>query len=179
MNSNEEETRTKRSVTWDEVRQHKDRGNRWLVIDNDVYDITQWQHKHPGGAKILGHYAGEDASVRFFRLERIFTRPQRSWGKVMILQASVILLTGGGLPPPRGVCSGGGLSAPRGCLLPEGGVCSGRVSALGGVCCRGTSAARGSAARGMSASRGVCSQGSGGDPPGTATAAGGTHPTGM
>ena len=78
VNSNEEETRTKRSFTWDEVRQHKDRGNRWLVIDNDVYDITQWQHKHPGGAKILGHYAGEDASVRFFRLERIFTRPQRS-----------------------------------------------------------------------------------------------------
>ena len=72
MNSNEEETRMKRSFTWDEVRQHKDRGNRWLVIDNDVYDITQWQHKHPGGAKILGHYAGEDASVRFFRLERIF-----------------------------------------------------------------------------------------------------------
>ena len=72
VNSNEEEARAKRSFTWDEVRQHKDRGNRWLVIDNDVYDITQWQHKHPGGAKILGHYAGEDASVRFFRLERIF-----------------------------------------------------------------------------------------------------------
>ena len=37
---------------------HKDRGNRWIVIDGNVYDITQWQHKHPGGAKILGHYAG-------------------------------------------------------------------------------------------------------------------------
>ena len=31
-----------------------------------------------------------------------FYRPQRSWGKVMFLQASVILLTGGGVPHPPG-----------------------------------------------------------------------------
>ena len=66
-------------------------------------------------------------------------RPQRSWGKVMFLQASVILLTGGG------VC------LVLGGLL-RGGAWSWGVSALGGAWWR---------------------------PPGTATAAGGTHPTGM
>ena len=43
-------------------------------------------------------------------------RPQRSWGKVMFLQASVILST-------RGICSGGlGVPGPGGkggCLVPE------------------------------------------------------------
>ena len=34
-------------------------------------------------------------------------RPQRSWGKVMFLQASVILLTGGYLTPPRADPPGG------------------------------------------------------------------------
>ena len=47
-----------------------------------------------------------------------FYRPQRSWGKVIFSQASVILLTGGGLlrgvlPPGGGecilVCSQGGV----------------------------------------------------------------------
>ena len=73
----------------------------------------------------------------------------------MFLQASVILLTGG--------AALGGVSAPWGCLL-----CG--VSALEGV----------SAPRRVW-SGGVCSQGDAWwrHPPGTATAAGGTHPTGM
>ena len=60
-----------------------------------------------------------------------FYRPQRSWGKLIFLQASVILLTGGawsrGVPGPGacllrgGVCSGGvWVSAPEGGLFPRG-----------------------------------------------------------
>ena len=95
----------------------------------------------------------------------------------------MILLTGsvcslGGLLPggsvPGGVCSLGGV-----CLLP-GGVCS------QGSLLQGVSAPRGCLLPGESAPGGVCSQGvsaPGGclveNPPGTATAGGGTHPTGM
>ena len=58
-------------------------------------------------------------------MTRYFYRPQRSWGKVIFSQASVILLRGRGC-----ACSG--------CLRREGGGCLlGRVSAPGGVCSGG------------------------------------------
>ena len=74
------------------------------------------------------------------------------WGKIIFSEACVKnSVHGGGVPGPGGsVCSQGG------CL-----VCR-------GVCCRG-----------VSAPGGVCSQGGWWRPPRTATAAGGTHPTGM
>ena len=49
--------------------------------------------------------------------DKYFYRLQRSWGKVMFLQASVILLTGGECLLPGWAWSGG-------CLLWGGGVCS-------------------------------------------------------
>ena len=52
-----------RILTWDEVEKHKGKDSRWIVIDNNVYDVTEWQGKHPGGARILGHFAGQDATV--------------------------------------------------------------------------------------------------------------------
>ena len=52
-----------RTFTWDEVHKHHRREDRWIVIDGHVYDITQWQKRHPGGAKVMGHFAGQDATV--------------------------------------------------------------------------------------------------------------------
>ena len=62
-----------------------------------------------------------DTSDRSLRNIRLFNyRPQRSWGKVIFLQASVILLTGGGAGP-GGLCSrGGGGLVLRGVLGPGG-----------------------------------------------------------
>ena len=79
----------------------------------------------------------------------VYYRPQWSWGKVIFSQASVILLTGGGGLLPPG---GGGSSQGEEVLPPRG-------ASSWGVLPRGG--------------------GPGGDPAGTATAAGGTHPTGM
>ena len=66
--------------------------------------------------------------VTYFQCD--YYHPQRSWGKVIFSQASVILLTGGGVSAPRGVCSWG-VSAPRGC------VCSRGCLLLGGFCSQG------------------------------------------
>ena len=71
-----------------------------------------------------------------------YYRPQRSWGKVIFWQASVILSTGGGVSAPGG-----------GCLLP-GGLVWGQ-SGLGGVWSQGVSGWGG----GVWSSGGVCSSG--------------------
>lgn len=55
--------------TWDEIRCHSKKSDRWLVIDNRVYDVTKWL-KHPGGQMVLNHYAGQDASVRIHMIEK-------------------------------------------------------------------------------------------------------------
>jgi fatty acid desaturase 2 (delta-6 desaturase) len=50
--------------TWNEIRRHSNKKDRWFVIDKRVYDVTRWT-KHPGGQTVLNHYAGQDATEAF------------------------------------------------------------------------------------------------------------------
>ncbi|XP_054997015.1 acyl-CoA 6-desaturase [Sorex araneus] len=50
---------------WEEIQKHNLRADRWLVIDRKVYNVTKWSLRHPGGQRVLGHYAGEDATDAF------------------------------------------------------------------------------------------------------------------
>lgn len=50
--------------TWQEIQRHNKEADQWLVIDRKVYNVTDWASKHPGGHRVLNHYAGEDATVR-------------------------------------------------------------------------------------------------------------------
>ena len=52
--------------TMETVAKHNSTYDNWLVINNSVYDVTNWLLKHPGGGRILGHYAGSDCTVRVF-----------------------------------------------------------------------------------------------------------------
>uniref|UniRef100_A0A8C9VGP4 Fatty acid desaturase 2 n=1 Tax=Scleropages formosus TaxID=113540 RepID=A0A8C9VGP4_SCLFO len=65
-----------RLYTWTEVQQHCQRSDQWLVIDRKVYDISEWVKRHPGGHRVIGHYAGEDATDAFvaFHPELDFVR---------------------------------------------------------------------------------------------------------
>ena len=49
--------------TWSEVQLHTKKDDKWLVIDGQVYNITNWAGKHPGGMRVISHYAGQDATV--------------------------------------------------------------------------------------------------------------------
>jgi len=48
-----------------EVATHNIVSSLWLVIDNKVYDITNFTLEHPGGEEILFEQGGQDASVPF------------------------------------------------------------------------------------------------------------------
>lgn len=74
-------------IPWSEVEKHNTRDDKWIVIDGEVYDVTQWARKHPGGSRIISHYAGEDATEPFvaFHKNRDFVRkhmPAYRVGKV-------------------------------------------------------------------------------------------------
>ncbi|XP_033628616.1 acyl-CoA 6-desaturase-like [Asterias rubens] len=55
----------KSTYTWDEVKEHSSKTDKWVVIENGVYDVSKWVTRHPGGFKVLSHYAGEDATDAF------------------------------------------------------------------------------------------------------------------
>lgn len=46
-----------------DVSNHKNLDDCWIIVDGEVYNVTSWLRRHPGGARILMHYAGEDATV--------------------------------------------------------------------------------------------------------------------
>jgi fatty acid desaturase 2 (delta-6 desaturase) len=54
--------RSLRHFSREEVASHNTKQDRWIIIDNDVYDVTSWAKKHPGGEKILAGVAGQDAT---------------------------------------------------------------------------------------------------------------------
>eukprot|EP01026_Neomeris_dumetosa_P033057 TRINITY_DN2629_c0_g1_i4.p1 TRINITY_DN2629_c0_g1~~TRINITY_DN2629_c0_g1_i4.p1 ORF type:complete len:440 (-),score=5.12 TRINITY_DN2629_c0_g1_i4:61-1320(-) len=54
----------KRDLTWSEVAQHSQPSDCWIVVNNKVYDVTEFVEEHPGG-KVIMEFAGKDASEMF------------------------------------------------------------------------------------------------------------------
>ncbi|XP_030835157.1 acyl-CoA 6-desaturase [Strongylocentrotus purpuratus] len=61
---------TDTTYTWEEVRKHTEVDDKWLVVDGNVYDITKWAKRHPGGNKVISHYSGQDATDAFGAFHR-------------------------------------------------------------------------------------------------------------
>lgn len=45
-----------------EVAKHNTSKDMWLSIDGKVYDVTKYQHDHPGGAEIMLQHAGTEST---------------------------------------------------------------------------------------------------------------------
>jgi predicted heme/steroid binding protein len=55
----------KREYTLGEVGQHKTEKDCWVVVNDEVLDVTKFLPDHPGGKKAILLYAGKDASEEF------------------------------------------------------------------------------------------------------------------
>ncbi|XP_028648425.1 acyl-CoA (8-3)-desaturase [Erpetoichthys calabaricus] len=71
----EDETKNKNlkaMFTWTEVQKHNGQGEKWLVINRKVYNISEFCQRHPGGKRVISHYAGQDATDAFtaFHLDK-------------------------------------------------------------------------------------------------------------
>lgn len=46
-------------------------GGLYIIIDSNVYDLTNFIDEHPGGSKIIKRMGGKDASKQFVSSESI------------------------------------------------------------------------------------------------------------
>merc|ERR1711918_55346 len=53
------------SVSAAEVAKHNSDKDCWVIIGDDVYDVTGFLADHPGGKKAIMLYAGKDATEEF------------------------------------------------------------------------------------------------------------------
>lgn len=51
--------------TLKEVSEKNNRNSIWLIIHNNVYDVTKFLNEHPGGEEVLLELAGKDATENF------------------------------------------------------------------------------------------------------------------
>lgn len=68
-NSSSEQYFTKK-----EVAKHNARNDMWIILKNKVYNVTEFQHRHPGGSKILKIYAGQDATEVFIAFHKDYDK---------------------------------------------------------------------------------------------------------
>lgn len=55
------------TFTAGDVASHNKPDSLYIIVDQDVYDLTKFQDDHPGGKKILQRVAGKDASKQFWK----------------------------------------------------------------------------------------------------------------
>lgn len=51
--------------TISEVKKHKNSKSAWMIVHNNVYDVTNYIYEHPGGADNILDYAGKDGTDAF------------------------------------------------------------------------------------------------------------------
>ena len=82
--------------TREDIADHKKPDDLWIVIHGDVYNVTEWRKRHPGGRKVLQHYGGEDATIAYesFHIDKELVRKHMSHlkvGRLVDSQAKVSL----------------------------------------------------------------------------------------
>ncbi|GAQ47403.1 cytochrome b5-like heme/steroid binding domain-containing protein [Aspergillus tubingensis] len=51
----------------------------WIVVDNIVYDCTDYLDEHPGGSTVIRSFVGEDCSWQFWRFHSAAI--MKTWGR--------------------------------------------------------------------------------------------------
>ncbi|GAA5854469.1 hypothetical protein JCM3766R1_002143, partial [Sporobolomyces carnicolor] len=55
------------AIAASEVEQHKSADSAWVIIEGNVYDVTDFLGEHPGGKKVLLNACGQDSTEKFWQ----------------------------------------------------------------------------------------------------------------
>jgi cytochrome b involved in lipid metabolism len=64
--------------TMEEVQKHNSRESCWTVVRGDVYDLTKWIDKHPGGADKILKLCGKDGTRAFEKKHGGQEKPEKA-----------------------------------------------------------------------------------------------------
>ncbi|KAM5350830.1 hypothetical protein ACJ41O_007335 [Fusarium nematophilum] len=54
-----------KGVSVAEIQRHDRPDDAWIVVNDQVYDVSDFAPEHPGGAEVIYRYAGRDASAEY------------------------------------------------------------------------------------------------------------------
>lgn len=72
---------TKQYYSWEDVKEHTSDDSMWVVANNNVYDVTDFWKRHPGGSYLIKSKAGTDVT-KFNRMH--LPRTLLKWEKYHI-----------------------------------------------------------------------------------------------
>jgi cytochrome b involved in lipid metabolism len=73
----EENEETEKTYTMEEISKHNSKESCWTVIRGDVYDLTNWIEKHPGGADKILRLCGKDGTDLFIKQHGGKEKPEK------------------------------------------------------------------------------------------------------
>jgi len=76
--STQSEKTEEKFYTMEEVAKHNSRESCWTVIRGEVYDLTQWIDKHPGGADKILALCGKDGTQAFEKKHGGQEKPEKA-----------------------------------------------------------------------------------------------------
>ena len=82
-----------KEYTWDEIQEHNKDDDVWIVVNNNVYEVTKYLDQHPGGAASITMNAGEDTSEDFTAVHSA-----KAWKDLEQYKIGIVAGTGGGNP---------------------------------------------------------------------------------
>lgn len=53
-----------------EISKHNTKKDLWIIINDNIYDVTDFLLKHPGGEKILLKFGGKNATIYFNKISK-------------------------------------------------------------------------------------------------------------
>ena len=65
QNSTAQSTPTGKTIAMSEVKKRASASRCWSVVNGNVYNLTKWIKRHPGGAAVIKSMCGKDATAGF------------------------------------------------------------------------------------------------------------------
>jgi cytochrome b involved in lipid metabolism len=73
----EENEENEKTYTMEEISKHNSKESCWTVIRGEVYDLTNWIDKHPGGADKILKICGKDGTDLFVKQHGGREKPEK------------------------------------------------------------------------------------------------------